>query len=283
MDSSNFQINWDSVNSGGDDVSSSTNYRLRDTIGEQATGFSTSTVFTMSAGYRVGDQDLSSLTFSLGTQENATKVSYSSFSSSTKSVVVSNIGSFAVGDLIAVVENEGLSQQVVVGRIFAINGLTITVDQWDGATSSVTATPAGGDDSVYRLEGSIANLSILSPALGKTSVTALSVSSNAENGYHVSVYDDGNLRYGALAYIANVSDGTVTIGSEEYGAQMFGITASSTGSDFGFSSSTARVIQENTVETLLDRVVLVYKAAISSATAAGNYTHEVYYEVTANY
>ena len=47
MTSTNYLINWDSINSGGDDVSSSTNYRLRDTVGEQATGFSTSTLYSL--------------------------------------------------------------------------------------------------------------------------------------------------------------------------------------------------------------------------------------------
>lgn len=283
MDSTNYQIRWDSVNSGGLDSASSTNYSLRDTIGEQGTGFSSSTIYTISAGYRVGDQDQNSLTFSLGTQENSSRVAYTAFSSSTKTVTVSAIGVLAVGDLIAVVENEGLSQNVAVGRIFSINGLILTLDQWDGAVSTITATPAGGDDWVFRLGGNAADLGILSTSIGKTAVTATTISSNAQNGYRVSVHDDGYLRYATSTFISPVSDGTVTIGSEEYGAAVFGATASSTGSDFGFSSTTARIIQENATETLLDRVVLVYKAAIASATAAGNYSHVVYYEVTANF
>ncbi len=283
MDSTNYQINWDSVNSGGVDQASSTNFNLRDTVGEQGTGFSSSSIYTLSAGYRIGDQDQNSLTFSLGTQENATQVSYSAFSSTTKSVLVSSLGVLTVGDLIAVVENEGLSQNVVVGRIFSINGLTLTVDQWDGATSVISATPAGGDDVVYRLGGNTAALGVLSPLVGKTSITATSISSNAQNGYRVFVHDDGDLRYNTSTFIDPVIDGSVTIGSEEYGARVFGVTASSTGSDFGFSSTTSRIIQENAAMTLLDRVVLVYKAAITSATAAGNYSHVVYYEVTANF
>jgi hypothetical protein len=283
MDSTNYQINWDSVNSGGDDSSSSTNYRMRDTVGEQGTGFSSSTLYRLSAGYRVGDQDENSLTFSLGTQENVTKTSYTSFSSSTKEVTVSSVASFSIGDLIGVVENEGLNQQAVVGRIFSINGLIIGVDQWDGATGTVSGTPAGGDDFVYRLNGNLAELGILSPLVGKTSITATTVSSNALNGYVVNVSDDGDLRYGTSTFIANVADGTVTLGAEEYGAQVFGAVATSTGSDFGFSSTTQRDIQERATTTLLDRVALVYKASISSATAAGNYSHVVYYRVTARY
>lgn len=283
MDSTNYQINWDSVNSGGDDISSSTNYRMRDTIGEQATGFSSSTVYRMSAGYRVNDQDENSLTFSLHTQENVTRTAYSAFSSSTKSVTVSSAVPFSLGDMIGVVENEGLSQVVAVGRVFSINGLVLTVDQWDGDISGLSAIPSGGDDVVYRLDGNIAQLGILSPTSGKTSLTATTISSNAENGYEVSVIDDGDLRYGTSTFIANVADGSVTIGSEEYGAAVFGAQATSTGMDFAFSSTTARIIQQRQATTLLDRAAVVYKAAISSATAAGTYSHAVYYRVTARF
>jgi hypothetical protein len=129
----------------------------------------------------------------------------------------------------------------------------------------------------------LAELGILSPLVGKTSITATTVSSNALNGYVVNVSDDGDLRYGTSTFIANVADGTVTLGAEEYGAQVFGAVATSTGSDFGFSSTTQRDIQERATTTLLDRVALVYKASISSATAAGNYSHVVYYRVTARY
>jgi len=52
MESSNYQIQRDSINSGGIDVSTSSNYAIRDTVGEQATGRSTSTNYTVRAGYR---------------------------------------------------------------------------------------------------------------------------------------------------------------------------------------------------------------------------------------
>lgn len=52
MGSTNYRIDVDSVNSGGLDVSTSTNYGLIDTVGEIATGFSSSTNFNIYAGYR---------------------------------------------------------------------------------------------------------------------------------------------------------------------------------------------------------------------------------------
>lgn len=55
MTSTNYGISWDSINSGGLDVSTSTNYGLKDTIGEAATGNSTSSNYEISAGYRAGE------------------------------------------------------------------------------------------------------------------------------------------------------------------------------------------------------------------------------------
>jgi len=128
MGSDNYQIPWDSVNSGGEDTGSSTNYQLHDTIGEQATGFSTSTDYTLSAGYRVGDYLRNSIGFNVGTQENSTQIAYSSFSTSTKSVIVTDASGFAVDDLIGVVENQGLTENVAVGKIKHIVGNTLYVD-----------------------------------------------------------------------------------------------------------------------------------------------------------
>jgi hypothetical protein len=65
MSSANYQVNWDSVNEGGLDVSTSTNYGMRDTIGEHATGDSTSTNYQISAGYRVGEGSQSFISFKI--------------------------------------------------------------------------------------------------------------------------------------------------------------------------------------------------------------------------
>jgi len=56
MSSPNYQIESDSINIGGLDVSTSTNYSLKDTIGEVATGNSTSTSYNLYAGYRQMDE-----------------------------------------------------------------------------------------------------------------------------------------------------------------------------------------------------------------------------------
>jgi len=52
MTSTNYQIETDSINVGGTDFSTSTNYTLSDTVGEVGTGAGTSTNYNLFAGYR---------------------------------------------------------------------------------------------------------------------------------------------------------------------------------------------------------------------------------------
>jgi hypothetical protein len=283
MTSTNYTIDFDSLNSGGDDISSSTNYQIRDTIGEQATGFSSSTGYSIQAGYRQGD-DVANLSFDLGTQENSTRTPFSEFSSSTYSVEVDSVASFSTSSFIGVVENEGLSQVVALGRIVAITGTTITVDQWDGDPGGISTSTDGGDDYVYRLEGSSAQLGTLTTATGKTSLTHTDVTTNASGGYTVYVASDGKLRVNASTFISDVSDGSVTIGSEEYGAIVTGDfgTSTSTSADFALTTSTF-AIQTNSAVSEDQRVGLIYKASIAGGTAAGSYSQLLYYTVTANF
>ncbi|MEO5927688.1 MAG: hypothetical protein ABIO72_03120 [Patescibacteria group bacterium] len=283
MSSTNYTVDFDSLNSGGDDISSSTNYQMRDTIGEQATGFGSSTNFGLQAGYRQAES-LTNLSFSLGTQEDGTQTTFSAFSDVSKTVTVGSVAGYSVGNFIGVVENQGLSQIIAIGRIVSIVATTITVDQWDGAPGSVSAVPAGGDDFVYRLEGSAAQLGTLTVATGETSLTHTDVSTDASSGYSVSVTSDGTLRSSLPASIADVSDGTVTIGSEEYGGRVSGAfaTVTSTSSDFPITT-TAFEIQESTTTATNQRVGLIYKAAISSSTPGGSYAQLVFYTVTGNF
>ncbi|MDQ7815375.1 MAG: hypothetical protein RDU25_06285 [Patescibacteria group bacterium] len=283
MTSTNYQINWDSINSGGDDISTSTNYSLHDTVGEQATGESTSTNYSISAGYRVGEGEEAQLSFNLGTQEDATGSAYTVFNNAGLFVTVNSTSSFSVDDMIGVVENMGLSQIIAVGKITSISGFDVYVDQWDGSPGSLSASPAGGDDFVYRLNGNSIDFGTLSASTGKTSLTATRVTSDAQNGYTVYVSENHDLWYSTTTAILDVADGTVTVGSEEYGWEVFGSGATSTGSDYAFTTTTRAIQQSSAVATTEERVGFVYKISINNNTPAGNYSHLVYYTVTANY
>lgn len=282
MTSGNYQVNWDSVNSGGTDVSTSTNYLVRDTLGDQAVGSSTSLNYSLQAGYRQGDTEATRITFNIGTQEDATEVAFLAFSTSTKSVTVSSAAGFSVGNYIGVVENVGLSENVAVGKIVSILGPVITVDAWDGSPDSISQSPSGGDDFAYRMNGSSAQLGTLTTTLGSTSLTLTSVISNVSAGYTVFINADGNLRVSNSTFILGVTDGSVTVGSEEYGGAVFGTYASGTGSDFAIATST-RPIQQSATFANDDRVAVVYKASIGPGTPSGNYSQLVYYTITPNF
>lgn len=282
MTSTNFEIGFDSINSGGLDTSSSTNYSVYDTVGEQATGYTTSTNYTLHAGYRqTFYQYTPSLSFSIGVQENSTQTSYSALSLAQKTVTVASVASYSIDSNIGVVENLGLNQKFIVGKIISIDGNTITVDKWDGNTDTISESPLGGDDYVFRLDGHAGTFGQLSASTGKTLLARTEVNTNAPSGYKVQIQSDGYLASGST-HIMDVADGAVTLGAEEYGGRVFGTNATSTGSDFAITN-TLREIQTSTTTVENDRIGMVYKITIHPGTPAGNYTQKVNYLLTANF
>lgn len=283
MTSTNYTVSWDSINSGGSDTGTSTNYQLRDTLGELGSGYSSSSNYVLSAGYRTGDKSDNFITFDISGHNSTSKVAYSAFSSSTNSVTVASTASYSAGDYIVAVENLGFSEKVSFGKVIDVTGLVLTVDAWDGSTSTMSATPAGGNDFVYKLSTNTVAFGTLSQSIENTATSMTKVRSNAANGYAVYVNDDGHLRIDAANYIDDVADGSVTLGQEEYGWKVFGTQATSTGFDYPFSTST-RAIQEAANGTSAEeRVVMVYKASITSGTVGGTYGQTVYFTATANY
>ncbi len=282
MTSTNYLINWDSINVGGTDISTSSNYLMRDTIGEHATGISTSTNYEISAGYRVAGAAAPYLTFHIGTQQNTLYSTWTNFSSGGHTVDATTSTMFAVGDYIAIVENQGFAQLVAVGKITAINGSTITVDAWAGEPGSISAVPSGGDDYAYRLEGSTADLGMQSIVTENTSITATDVVSNASNGYTVTVQGTDYFRSGANI-IQSVSDGVVTMGSEEYGIEAVGSLASGGGADVAIPVASPLTVQQSSSAGSDDRIAVVYKLAVSPSTPTGDYSQTVVYRLTGNF
>lgn len=279
MTSTNYTVSWDSINSGGTDFSTSTNYKMHDTFGEQAVGYSTSTNYRLQAGYRQAENLIPTLKFNLGAQENGTQVAYTSFSTTTRQVVLASTLGYATGSFIGVVEDVGLAQKFAVGKISGITGNTVTVDNWEGMTTSMSGTPAGGDDFAYRMDGHSLQFGVLGSATPKTGIAITEVSTSALNGYTLRIQSDGYLRTSATQHIMDVADGTVSLGSEEYGARVYGTAASSTGLDFAVSS-TARYVQEGSAAATDQRIGMIYKVAIINGTPAGNYSQVVRYLLT---
>lgn len=283
MSSATYQINWDVINVGGDDFASSLNYQLNDSLGGIADGTSTGLIYELRAGYRAAESTTHLLRFTLGAQESATQVTYSAFSNASKTVTVSSAGYMSVGDYVGVVENEGFSQLVAVGRVVAIASNTITVDGWSGDHASMSATPAGGGDFVYRLGGAALAFGTVAAGTQNTSLAAISVDSTASNGYTVYIQGDGLLRSGASS-ISSVTDGSVSLGSEEYGMSVTGTRAFATGVDTAVTT-TQRIIGQSLIVSAStgDRVAMTFKLSITASTAAGSYEQLVYYTLTANY
>lgn len=283
MSSTNYQINFDSINSGGTDFSSSTNYQMNDTLGEQGTGYTSSSNYLLHAGYRQTDEEIEppTLEFILGAQENNTQTAYTAISIAGNTVTVADTTYFVTGTRIGVVENQGLNESFVVGEVTEVNGLILTVDKWEGMTGSMSAVPAGGNDYIYRTEGHTIELGVLD-ALGSAGIIQTEVSTNAANGYTLQIQSDGYLRIDGTHYINDVSDGTVTAGENEYGARVYGTTATSTGFDFPVTTA-YRDIQKSTTTAVADRVGMIYKASVDYSVAGGNYQQTVRYLLTANF
>ena len=122
------------------------------------------------------------------------------------------------------------------------------MDKWSGDHASISATPAGGDDYVYELNGTTAALGTLTASTIKTVVSQIEVTTNSQDGYTVAVYEDSQL-LSAGDDIDDVADGTVTIGSEEYGISTTGDNATGSG-DFAITTSNTNGASSDTFVTV---------------------------------
>ncbi len=117
MGSGSYRIQQDSVNFGGTEDSSSAAYKVRDTLGEIATGLSSSASYNLYAGYRQMDE-----------------VSIS-ISAPSDCILSPSLGGIAGG----------------TSNCFAV--WTITSDNPAGFTASLTASTTGTDGSGYVMKG----------------------------------------------------------------------------------------------------------------------------------
>lgn len=282
MTSTNFQINWDNMNAGGDELATSTNFGIWDTLSDNLSGTSTSENFGLSAGYRAPDED-EILSFDVRSQDTASAVSYSAFNNVANTVTVSSAAGFAVGDYIGVVENTGFSELTAVGRITDITGTTITVDDFDGDGAGMSAVPAGGDDFVYRMSTNAIGFGTVAVGNENVALAMTSVLTSVPSGYSVYIQPNQNLM-SATYVMSAVTDGSVSVGSEEYGAETVGATAVGAGSDLGVTT-TQRTVQTSATDSgsIADRIGMIYKLSIDGSTPSGTYTQTVFYTLTANF
>lgn len=287
MSSTNYLINWDSVNSGGDEQSSSVNYRVYDTVGEQAPGVTSSTNYRVQGGYRAfATSSGALLSLRVYAQNASTKTAYSSVNFSANTVTVPSPGSLGgVGTLIAVVENEGYTQKVAFGKIVSVIGSTVTVDGFDGATTTMSAVVAGGNDFVYATTNSSIGFGDISPSTGERVATILtSVESNNTGGYTVYYQANQALRNATGHAIPNVTTAVVA-STEQYGISATGTRALLSSSDQAVSVASLTAVQSRASVTGAtdDRIAMIYKVATTADTPAGNYSQSLVYTLTANF
>lgn len=162
------------------------------------------------------------------------------------------------------------------------NNYTIGSSLGEFFAFNVTSTNRGVQGGFWQTVGAGAlSLTVDTAAVNLGNLSRDAVSSAAQvatvnsesGGYSLTISEDGNLRSGGND-IDDVSDGEVSIGSEEYGIRtsgaqgLFNATDSSiTGGQTTIASSAGAISGSATTIT--------YKASISAGTADGSYSHTV--------
>lgn len=131
------------------------------------------------------------------------------------------------------------------------------------------------------LNDNLMNLGVLNPSLTGSDTHTISVTTNASNGYTCRVVEDGNLRDGSNV-ISDVTDNTVSTGSEEYGISCSGGGCALGADDEGISGTPLTVASN--IGPVTDEVTtMTYEASVDQATDSGNYSHIVTFTCSANF
>lgn len=280
MSSTNYEIRWDTISTGGSDTSSSASYTLRDSVGGSGDGNSSSTSYQLRAGYRSGVID-EIVSFDLFIQNFGGGGTTTTGLSGT-TVTVSSTSGFAVNDYVSVVQDVGASQVVAIGKISSIGASTLVLDRLQ--TAGTTPTIDGTDDKVFSMNTSSVSFGEISEADFKSRIVGFEVTIDNDNGYSVQVLDDGNLRSGEND-INDVSDGSVTAHIEEYGARSSDTSVSGTTfdtQDTAITTSTQAIVTQGSF-SFADRSFLVLKVARSGDTQPGSYLQTITFIVSGNF
>ncbi len=279
MTSTNYEIRFDHLGNGGNDTSSSATYQLRDTIGANAIDPGSSTSYELTGGFRDGVFD-EVATFELFMMNSGTQVAASSLASTT--ISVSSSSGYAAGDMIALVQNEGVSQVAAVAKVTSTGAGTIDVDSF----SPTSPTIDGSDDYVYNLSSSSLSLGTLSSSSVSTKIIAWEVDADVDDGYGVYVFEDEDLSNPSYtSTIVDVADGSVTAGVSEYGAISSDSSLASSSfdtADTNFTTSPQLVASRSSF-AMDSRDFITLKAAIDAVQIDGNYSHNLSFIYVGDY
>ncbi|MBI4713842.1 hypothetical protein HY771_01505 [Candidatus Uhrbacteria bacterium] len=279
MTSTNYEIRWDTISTGGSDTSSSTSYGLRDSSIIGPGGSATSTSYQVSNDYRAGvfDQIIS---FDLFIQNSSNERAITALSGTT--VSMSSTTGLSATDYVAVVQDRGGSQVVGFGRISSVAAGSITLDRLTVGSSSPTID--GTNDYLYQLNGSSLTLESIDLQTVATGIVGFEITIDNDNGYSIQVLEDGNMRNGSVA-LDDVADGTVTAASEEYGARSSDTTVTTSTFDSADTAitSTGQDIVTTSTFAFDQRSFLIIKAAGSTGTSALTYSNTTTFIAAGNY
>lgn len=267
MSSTNYQILWDSVGVGGNDTASSTSYQVRSSFGT-IEGVGTSASYRVDEGYRAGIYD-QVVDFDVFAQSRSSQVAVTVLSGSI--VTVTTTAGYAIGDYVALVQDEGASQASKVGKIVATDATTVTVDAWSGGSPVID----GVNDYLYELTGSTIDLGTISSSAVTTSLLGWEVDADVSQGYSVYLFENHNLQSPGGDSLTDVSDGSVTAGSTEYGGiSTDSSLATSTfdTQDTAFTTSLQQVASRDGND-FAARDYLTIKASVANGYASGGYSH----------
>lgn len=279
MSSTNYQVPWDSLGSGGDEQGSSANYTIDDTIGGIVGGGDSATYRSL-AGYRSGDRGALSFVVRMAPM-SGTAASYNLLSVAGKALkLMASPNPFTVGQYVAIIENPGLSQITAVGRISSVDGLDVTLDRLDGQTGSLSSVPTVGQ--VVLAGGGDISLGDVSATASGVATGVVSVEAGTPLGYTLYAQSAAPLASSSHTF-TSVADGSVTLGAEEYGVRTYG-TRASLSVDTALSTTPVSVQTSSAVTAVTgDRTAFVYRLALGPTTPAGTYSQSVFFTLTANY
>jgi len=167
-------------------------------------------------------------------------------------------------------------------------GVSGSLGEWQGLTSSTSYTLKGGfsgiwgDNSLtFSLNSTSLSLGTLSSSAVSSATTYASSTTNYSGGYALYISESAGLASGSNV-IDDVSDGSVSSGSEEYGIRTSGSSGQYNSTDTSITSSWKK-IAENSSAATSDSVGVIFKASISPSTPSGTYSQTVSFAAVAQF
>ncbi len=268
MSSTNYEIRWDTLSTGGSDTSSSSNYILRDTAGGSAGSTGSSTTYQLADGYRAGVFD-QIITADLYIQNSSNERAITGLSGTT--VTMSSTSGLTANDYVAVVADRGESQVAAFGRITSVAAGSIVLDRLTIGSSSPSVD--GSNDYLYLMNGSSLTLEDVTGSTIGTGLIGFEVTIDNDSGYVIQLLQNGALTQAADTIDA-VSDGSVTAGTEEYGARSNDSSLSNSTFDTQDTAitTTAQEVVSRTTFAFDDRSFVTFKIGASSGTSSVSYS-----------